>query len=44
MTVGIILETGFLTSPRDRRIIVDAQDRAARGIADAVIRFLEPVQ
>jgi N-acetylmuramoyl-L-alanine amidase len=42
MTVGVILETGFLTSPRDRRIIVDAQDRAARGIADAVIRFLEP--
>lgn len=41
MTVGVILETGFLTSPRDRRIIVDAQDRAARGIADAVIRFLE---
>jgi N-acetylmuramoyl-L-alanine amidase len=43
MTVGVILETGFLTSPRDRRIIVDAQDRAARGIADAVVRFLEPL-
>jgi N-acetylmuramoyl-L-alanine amidase len=43
MTVGVILETGFLTSPRDRRIIVDAQDRAARGIAEAVIRFLEAV-
>ncbi|MGH7449432.1 MAG: N-acetylmuramoyl-L-alanine amidase family protein [Longimicrobiales bacterium] len=42
MTVGVILETGFLTSPRDRRIIVDAQDRAARGIADAVMRFIEP--
>ena len=41
MTVGVILEAGFLTSPRDRRIIVNAQDRAARGIADAVIRFLE---
>lgn len=40
MTVGVILETGFLTSPRDRRIIVDAQDRAARGITDAVVRFL----
>src|SRR5690606_11575313 len=23
MTVGVILETGFLTSPHDRRIIVD---------------------
>jgi N-acetylmuramoyl-L-alanine amidase len=42
MTVGVILETGFLTSPRDRRVIVDGQDRAARGIADAVIAFLEP--
>jgi N-acetylmuramoyl-L-alanine amidase len=42
MTVGVILETGFLTSPRDRRIIVDAQERAARGIADAVIQFLTP--
>ena len=43
MTVGVILETGFLTSARDRRIIVSAPDRAARGIADAVIRFLGPV-
>jgi N-acetylmuramoyl-L-alanine amidase len=41
MTVGVILETGFLTNPRDRRIIVGDQDRAAAGIADAVIRFLE---
>lgn len=40
MTVGVILETGFLTSPRDRRVIVDAPDRAARGIAEAVERFL----
>jgi hypothetical protein len=40
MTVGVILETGFLTSPRDRQIIVNAQDRA-RGIADAAIRYLE---
>ena len=43
MTVGVIIETGFLTSPRDRRIIVNAPDRAARGIADAVIEFLGPV-
>lgn len=42
MTVGAIIETGFLTSPRDRRIIVDAQERAARGIADGVQRFLDP--
>jgi N-acetylmuramoyl-L-alanine amidase len=43
MTVGVIIETGFLTSPRDRRIIVSAPERAARGIAEAVIKFLGPV-
>ncbi|MBW3627945.1 MAG: N-acetylmuramoyl-L-alanine amidase [Gemmatimonadetes bacterium] len=43
MTVGVILETGFLSSPRDRSVIVNAQDRAARGIAAAVMRFLEPM-
>lgn len=41
MTVGAIIETGFLTSERDRRIIVDAPDRAARGIANAIIRYVE---
>ena len=40
MTVGVILETGFLTSARDRRILIGAQDRAARGIADGIKRFL----
>jgi hypothetical protein len=44
MTVGVILETGFLTSPADRRIIVESQERAARGIAEAVTRFVEPLQ
>jgi N-acetylmuramoyl-L-alanine amidase len=43
MTVGVILETGFLTSPRDRRVIVEAQDRAALGIARAVTEYLDPV-
>lgn len=43
MTVGAIIETGFLTSARDRRIIIGEPERAARGIADAVITFLEPV-
>lgn len=40
MTVGVIIETGFLTSARDRRVIVSEPDRAAKGIADGVIRFL----
>lgn len=43
MTVGVILETGFLSNARDRAIIVNAPDRAAHGIADAVIRYLGPV-
>jgi N-acetylmuramoyl-L-alanine amidase len=36
MTIGVIIETGFLTSPRDRRIIVDDPERAARGIVEAI--------
>jgi hypothetical protein len=42
-TPAIILETGFITSPDDRRIIVDAQALPARGIVDAVMRFI-PVE
>lgn len=41
MTVAAILETGFLTNPGDRRIIVNDPDRAARGIADAITSLLE---
>jgi hypothetical protein len=41
MTIAIILETGFLTSERDRRVIVDDPDRAAAGIAAAVVAFPE---
>jgi N-acetylmuramoyl-L-alanine amidase len=39
MTIAVILETGFLTSAGDRRIIVDDPDRAARGIVAAVVAF-----
>jgi N-acetylmuramoyl-L-alanine amidase len=39
MTIGVILETGFLTSAADRRVIVEDPDRAARGIAAAVMAF-----
>ena len=41
MTIGVILETGFLTSPVDRAIIVDDPDLVARAIADAVQAFPE---
>ena len=39
MTIAVIIETGFLTSATDRRIIIDDQDRAARGIVEAVTAF-----
>jgi N-acetylmuramoyl-L-alanine amidase len=39
MTIGVILETGFLTSASDWSVIVDDPDRAARGIVDAVTAF-----
>jgi N-acetylmuramoyl-L-alanine amidase len=41
MTIGVILETGFLTSATDRRVIVDDPSRAARGIVEAVAAFEE---
>ena len=39
MTIAVIIETGFLTSSRDRRVIVNDPERAARGIVDAVTAF-----
>jgi N-acetylmuramoyl-L-alanine amidase len=41
LTIGVILETGFLTSASDRRVIVDEPERAARGIVAAVAAFPE---
>lgn len=41
MTTAIILETGFLSSPSDRKIIVDQPELSARGLADGIIEFLE---
>jgi N-acetylmuramoyl-L-alanine amidase len=38
-TIAVILETGFLTSAADRRVIVEDPDRAARGIAAMVMAF-----
>lgn len=40
MTPGIIIETGFLTNPADRRLIVDNPRRAAEGVAAGVLAFL----
>jgi hypothetical protein len=41
MTPSIILETGFLTSPLDRRIIVNKPELAAQGLANGLINYLE---
>ena len=39
MTIAVILETGFLTSSKDRRVIMNDPERAARGIVEAVTAF-----
>ena len=41
MTIAVILETGFLTSAMDREVIINDQDRVARGIVAAVAKFPE---
>ena len=41
MTIAVIIETGFLTSARDRQVIVNDPERAARGIVEAVTAFSE---
>jgi N-acetylmuramoyl-L-alanine amidase len=41
MTIAVIIETGFLTSSRDREVIVNDPERAARGIVEAVTAFSE---
>lgn len=41
-TVGVIIETGFLTSATDQRVLVDDPARAAQGIFDGVSLFLGP--
>jgi hypothetical protein len=40
MTSSIILETGFLTSPGDRRIIVSQPELSAEGLANGIIDYL----
>ncbi|MBP6945568.1 N-acetylmuramoyl-L-alanine amidase [Patescibacteria group bacterium] len=41
MTPGAILETGFISSVKDRKIIISNPKRAAQGIADGIIAFLQ---
>ncbi len=41
MSASAILETGFLTSPSDRRLIVNDPETAAQGLAEGILDFLE---
>ncbi|MEX1112412.1 MAG: N-acetylmuramoyl-L-alanine amidase [Candidatus Andersenbacteria bacterium] len=41
MTPAVIVETGFLTSPADRQIIVATPQRAAQGISEGIQAFLQ---
>jgi N-acetylmuramoyl-L-alanine amidase len=41
MTPAAILETGFLTSPADRKILINNPQPAVAGIVQAVLSFLE---
>ena len=41
MTTAIILETGFLSSPSDRKIIVDQPELSAQGLSDGIIEYLQ---
>lgn len=41
MTPAVIVETGFMTSPTDRTVIVTNPDKSARGIANGIINFLQ---
>lgn len=40
MTASAILETGFLSSPKDRKIIVDKPELSAKGLARGIIKYL----
>lgn len=41
MTPGVIVETGFISSAKDRKIIVSNPKRSAQGIADGIMLFLQ---
>lgn len=40
MTTGAIVETGFLTSAKDRKIIVQSPETSAKALFDGVVEFL----
>jgi hypothetical protein len=43
MTPAAIVETGFLTSPSDRKIIVKDHQKSAQGIASGIVNYLREI-
>ncbi len=41
VTPAIIIETGYLTSPVDRAVLLNRTDSVAKGIADGITQFIE---
>lgn len=41
MTASVILETGFLSSPSDRQLLLDNPQASAEGLANGIIAYLE---
>lgn len=41
MTPAVILETGFLTSPKDQQLLIKKPQTVAQGLVDGVLLFLE---
>lgn len=41
MTASVILETGFLTNPTDRELLINSPEVSANGLAHGILRFLE---
>lgn len=44
MTPSVILETGFLTNPSDRKTIVDKPEISAQGLAAGILNYLQSEQ
>ena len=41
MTTAVILETGFLTNPRDRSLLINNFQKPVQGIVQAVLKFFQ---
>ena len=41
MTPSVILETGFLTSPLDQKLLINKPELAAKGLVDGILKYLQ---